>query len=164
MNRTEKLRVPRDCGERDWEQTGSMHVQYRNLHWNGRWELQVVVLALPPPWCSDPKQVPLHSDAICQMRVWTRWVQNLFWGQNVRIVTSQFMTVQNSQNGTHSAVPNCPSYWLYLYCAFLINSGGVISVFPAWTVSACLANFSLSLPFLSPSSFCFLSLYLLTRV
>lgn len=54
----------------------------------------------------------------------------------------------NSQNGTNSKIPNCPSHWLYLNCAFLINSGGVISVFPAWTVSALLANFSLSLLFL----------------
>lgn len=34
----------------------------------------------------------------------------------------------SSQNGTH---PTIPSHWLYLHCAFLINSGGAISVFPA---------------------------------
>lgn len=43
----------------------------------------------------------------------------------------------------------CPSHWLYLNCAFLINSGAVIFVFPAWTASALLANFSLSLLSLS---------------
>lgn len=63
----------------------------------------------------------------------------------------------DSQNGTNSTIPNCLSHWLYLNCAFLISSGGVISVFPAWTVSALLANFSFSSFSLSLS----LSAYLL---
>lgn len=62
MNKTKKLRVPRDWGERSWEQTGNVYVLGANLNWNRMWKLQVVVLALPPPRCSDSGQILLHSE------------------------------------------------------------------------------------------------------
>ena len=81
-------------------------------------------------------------------------------GRMLSLPWARIYDCANSQNGTHSTIPSCPSHWLYLHYAFLIDSGGVISVFPAETVSALLANFSFSsfsLSLLLSASFLFTS-------
>lgn len=57
------------------------------------WEQEVGIMGCGPgpasTCCGDSKQVLVCSDAICQIRVWNRWMQSLLREQNVTIAASQ---------------------------------------------------------------------------
>lgn len=125
MNKTEKLRVPRDLWGKGLGTDRKLMCAVSKLSLEQEVEIKAYC-PVPPSCCNDPGQVLFHSE---------RHLSNEGLGQtNTKLAPGEecctphepeFMTVQILK------IPNCPSHWLYLNCAFLINSGGVISVFPA---------------------------------